>query len=258
MKTEVVSKFSTNAKKWLNVYFTAGMPRIEDTARIALALQGAGVDMIEIGFPYSDPLADGPTIQTSSQQALDNGISIERILNDLAAVSSSVHTPMYGMLYYNQIMQFGKERFCALCVNAGIEGLIIPDLPVEYYEPLLASTLEEYGLRIAFLVTPDTDEERMEKVEQMTTGWVYVVSSNATTGQSREISAEQRAYFEKIKNYGFSRPTMIGFGIHDSESFETACQYANGAIIGSAFIRQLQRDASNESIHNFIQKIKRR
>lgn len=257
MKTEVASRFTTEAKKWLNVYFTAGMPAVDDTARIALTLQEAGADMIEVGFPYSDPLADGPTIQSSGQKALDNGISIEKILGDLKTVRSEMNTPMYGMLYFNQIMQFGKERFCAMCVDAGIEGLIIPDLPVEYFEQLLAPTLEEYGLKITFLVTPDTDESRMEKIQEMTTGWVYVVSSNATTGQSRDISDEQKNYFNKIKDYGFRRPTMIGFGIHDSQSFDTACQYANGAIIGSAFIRQLQSDSSNESIHQFIKNIKR-
>lgn len=246
----------TSSRALLNIYFTAGFPRLEDTARIALALQAAGADLIEIGFPYSDPLADGPTIQHSSQVALENGITLDRIFSDLSEVREQIHIPVYGMLYYNQILQYGRERFLTACKKAGISGLIVPDLPVEYLQADFLELLNTYEVKLTLLISPETPEARMRQIEEHTTGFLYVVSSSATTGKSRSISDEQLAYFRRIRDMQFAKPTLIGFGIHDAHTFRTACAYANGAIIGSAFIRQLEKDDSDQSIHQFVHHIK--
>jgi len=243
-------------KKLLNIYFTAGYPEIGAFEPILLALQSGGADLVEIGLPYSDPLADGPTIQASSARALENGITLDRVFAMLTELQPRIQVPLYLMGYYNQWLSYGLESFCTKAGEAGVTGLIIPDLPVEYFDSDHQSLLEKYGLRISFLVTPDTPVERMSMIDQLSTGFVYVVSGRSTTGGTYSGGEMDTAYLQQISEFGFQRDTLVGFGIHDKSTFDLACQYTDGAIVGSAFIRHLERAYSPEHIHAFIQKIK--
>ena len=247
---------SGTTNKLLNVYFTAGYPGLDDTAEILLALQEAGADIIEIGLPYSDPLADGPTIQMSNQTALGNGMDTWKLFAQLKKVKGEIRVPVYLMGYYNQWLQFGLDEFCAQAAESGVYGLIMPDLPVEYFNADHEQLVAKHGLAISFLVTPETSESRMRQADEKSTGFVYVVSTSSTTGKTAGFSSEQIAYFERISNFKFKSQTLIGFGIHDHNTFETACQYANGAIIGSAFIRHISRDTSDQHIREFVKSIK--
>ena len=239
----------------LNIYFTAGYPNLEDTPDILLNLQDAGADIIELGLPYSDPLADGPTIQASGQQALDNGMNLQLLFDQLEKIKDQISKPIYLMGYYNQWLQIGLEAFAKKCQAVGVYGLIIPDLPLEYFGQKHMAILSRYNLKISFLVTPQTTEERMRRADELSTGFVYVVSSAATTGKQKALSSGQIEYFNRIKQFGFKNKTLIGFGIHDKNTFETACAYADGAIIGSAFVRQLAEDKSKQGIEGFVKKI---
>ena len=244
------------SKGLLNVYFTAGYPELNSTAEILLGLQDAGVDFVELGLPYSDPLADGPTIQESGQTALDNGMNLDVLFNQLEEIKSKIYVPVYLMGYYNQWMQFGLDKFCRRCHDSGIYGLIIPDLPIDYFDKKHQEIVRENNLKISFLVTPQTSEERMRKVDELSTGFVYVVSSASTTGKQSGISDGQISYFNRIKDFGFKNKTLIGFGIHDNNSFELASDYSNGAIVGSAFIRHIRKDFSKENIALFIKSLR--
>lgn len=243
-------------EKLLNIYFTAGYPEKDATNNILLSLQEAGVDMIELGLPYSDPLADGPTIQESSAIALENGITIEQIFDDLEKIKEKITTEIYLMGYYNQWLNYGLEEFCKRASHSGIRGLIIPDLPMAYFDDEHRRLLAKYNLKICFLITPDSSDSRIKKADELSSGFVYAVSSNATTGKTASVFESNRSYFEKIRNFPFSNRRMIGFGIHDNAGFEEACLYADGAIIGSAFIRHIKNDFSKEHIQKFIHSIK--
>jgi tryptophan synthase alpha chain len=224
---------------------------------IILALQEGGVDMIEIGLPYSDPLADGPTIQESSSKALARGATLDKIFDRLAALKPQLESEIYLMGYYNQWLSYGLERFCARVKETGATGLIIPDLPVDYFDQEHRSVLERHGLAICFLVTPDTPESRIAEIDQLTTGFVYLVSSKSTTGKTAAVFDENQDYFKKMKAFPFRNRTMIGFGIQDHESFANACSYADGAIIGSAFIRHIEKDPSRRNIIDFVNQIRK-
>lgn len=240
--------FAEKARDMLNIYFTAGYPNLEDTAPLIHALAQAGADLIEIGMPYSDPLADGTTIQQSSTRALQNGMTLQKLFAQIKEARKKTEIPLILMGYFNQVMQFGEERFLAACAEAGVDGLILPDLPLGVFERSFKGLLEKYNLTISFLITPQTEEDRIRKIASLTTGFIYVVSSYAITGGTSGISAEQIAYFKRIENMNLPRPRLIGFGITDRETFETACQYAQGAIIGSAFIRALEGLPSNRTV----------
>lgn len=239
----------------LNVYFTAGYPQLEDTGKTILALQREGVDMIEVGMPYSDPMADGETIQNSSAQAIKNGMTLEILFRQLSQIKSDVSIPLVFMGYLNQWMQFGKEKFLIEAKRAGISALIIPDLPLDVYESEYQELVEKHGLTMSFLITPNTSNERIEKAANLSSAFLYVVSQSSITGTSTGISEEQLAYFNRIQNLDIETPKLIGFGISDSKSFNQACQYADGAIIGSAFIKALHEDQLEQSISAFIQSI---
>lgn len=232
--------FSRKKERLLNIYFTAGFPNLNDTETIVLALEKAGADLIEIGMPYSDPLADGPTIQHSSQVALANGMTLKLLFEQIRSIRRRTQIPLILMGYFNQMMQFGESAFLQTCADAGVDALILPDLPLEEYEKYYKSQFEALKLGAIFLITPQTSEARIRKVSELSRGFVYMVSSDAITGGNREISAQQRAYFQRIADMNLPHPRLIGFGISDQKTFETACQYANGAIIGSAFIRALE------------------
>jgi len=244
--------FSKKKKGILNIYFTAGYPKINDTLRIAGALEVAGVDIIEIGIPYSDPIADGPTIQDSSQKALDAGMSLKLLMRQLQDLRKHVKIPVILMGYINPVLQYGFTKFCQDCKEVGIDGVILPDLPMQEYAKMYQGTFEDYGIYNIFLMTPQTSEKRVLQINNASKGFIYMVSSASITGAKQEVSQAQINYFERIQKMNLSVERLIGFGISNKETFDNACQYASGAIIGSAFINQLNKDDSNEAITSFV------
>lgn len=250
--------FDRQPRDLLNVYFTAGYPRLEDTGRLIHSLSANGVDLIEIGMPYSDPLADGTTIQESSLQALRNGMTLDLLFDQIAEARPHTDVPLILMGYFNPVMQYGERRFLERCKAVGVDGVILPDLPLHEYEAHYRSIFEALDLSISFLITPQTSEARIRKVDALTRGFIYVVSSAAITGAKSGISAAQEAYFERIEALQLVHPRLIGFGISDRASFGTACRYASGAIIGSAFIRALTegRDDLEATVAAFVEGIR--
>jgi tryptophan synthase alpha chain len=244
--------FSKKKKGILNIYFTAGYPKINDTLRIAGALEVAGVDIIEIGIPYSDPIADGPTIQDSSQKALDAGMSLKLLMRQLQDLRKHVKIPVILMGYINPVLQYGFTKFCQDCKEVGIDGIILPDLPMQEYAEMYQETFEDYGIYNIFLLTPQTSEKRVLQINNASRGFIYMVSSASITGAKQEVSQAQINYFERIQKMNLSVERLIGFGISNKETFDNVCQYASGAIIGSAFINQLNKDDSNEAITSFV------
>lgn len=256
-RIEAVSAEKQSKKQGvLNVYFTAGFPEKDDTLRIAKALERSGADMLEIGMPFSDPIADGPTIQESSGRALANGMNIPTLFAQLEDLRKHVQMPVLLMGYLNPILQYGMERFLADCCRVGVDGLIIPDLPLQEYLDQYEAQFRETGLRNVFLISPNTSEERIRAIDLHSTGFVYMVATAGTTGARSGIGEAQLAYFERIAKMNLEKPRLIGFGISDKETFDTACRYADGAIIGSAFIKQLMVDAGDEAIEGFVKSVK--
>ncbi|MBK8053913.1 MAG: tryptophan synthase subunit alpha [Saprospiraceae bacterium] len=236
-------------KNVLNVYFTAGHPTLESTETIIKALAENGVDLIELGMPYSDPLADGPTIQKSSEIALKNGQTIDNIFHNVKNVRTTHSIPIIMMGYFNQMLQYGAEKFLQDAHDAGIQGLIIPDMPMEIYERDYLDLFKKYQMEVSFLITPMTSEERIWQADSLSSAFLYVVSQSSITGKQGGISEDQLAYFNRIKSMNLKSPSLIGFGIHDKPTREIANQYSNGAIVGSAFIRILEE---NQDLQNNI------
>ncbi len=256
MTNRIISLFQ-HKKDILNIYFTAGFPQLADTERIIVTLSEAGADLIEVGMPYSDPLADGAVIQQSSEVALKNGMKLDILFSQIKAARAKTEVPMVMMGYVNQVMQYGVEKFLSEAAEAGVDGMILPDLPLEIYEREFQSLFEKYNLTISFLITPQTPQNRMEKIETLSNAFIYIVSSAATTGAKTGFSETQLSYFQKIKDMNFSKPTLIGFGISDNAAYTTACEFANGAIIGSAFIKMLGTSTDLENdVKDFVKKIK--
>jgi tryptophan synthase alpha chain len=241
-------------KKLLSIYFTAGYPNLNDTVSIIKNLEKNGVDMIEIGLPFSDPLADGPTIQASSTQALKNGMTTEVLFKQLKDIRKSVKIPLIIMGYFNPILQYGVEAFCKKCAEIGIDGLIIPDLPVDVYYEQYKATFEKYGLINVFLITPQTTVERIRFIDSISDGFIYMVSSASVTGSQSGFGNEQIDYFKRIADMKLKNPQIVGFGINNNETFTQATQYTNGAIIGSAFIKHLTNQNITE-IDSFVTSI---
>lgn len=241
-------------KKLLSIYFTAGYPDINDTVSIIEDLEKNGVDMIEIGLPFSDPLADGPTIQASSSKALKNGMTTEVLFKQLKDIRKSVNIPLIIMGYFNPMFQYGVEAFCKKCQDIGIDGLIIPDLPVDVYHEEYQAIFEKYGLTNVFLITPQTSDERIRYIDSISNGFIYMVSSASTTGAQSGFGDEQTNYFERIGNMNLKNPQVIGFGISNNETFTQATKYAKGAIIGSAFVKHVT-NSGIKSIDSFIKSI---
>lgn len=249
--------FSSNKKDLLNIYFTAGYPSLDDTDTIVLALEAAGVDLIEIGMPYSDPLADGPTIQASGTAALKNGMTLSLLFQQVQNLRKKSELPIILMGYFNQVMQFGEEKFIKKCVEVGIDGLILPDLPLFEYEEKYQQLFEKNDLGISFLISPQTSEARIRKIDNLSKGFIYMVSNAAITGAKNDISSTQIEYFERIDRMQLKNPRMIGFGISNNETYTTACKYSNGAIIGSAFIKAIsKKDPLEKCIPDFVKKIR--
>ncbi|MEZ4875104.1 MAG: tryptophan synthase subunit alpha [Flavobacteriaceae bacterium] len=242
-------------QKLLSIYFTAGYPNNTDTVSIVQELQHSGVDFVEIGLPFSDPLADGPVIQQSSTLALKNGMNTALLFEQLKDIRKTINIPLIIMGYFNPILQYGVEDFCKNCQEVGIDGLIIPDLPMEEYILQYKAIFDKYQLSNIFLITPQTSIERIHKIDAATNSFIYMVSSASTTGGNEGFGSEQKAYFERIRSMNLKNPTIIGFGINSNQTFKMATQYAQGAIVGSAFIKQLQKDGI-KSIQGFINAIK--
>jgi tryptophan synthase alpha chain len=233
--------FSRKKAKVLNVYCTAGYPALNSTLTVMKALQDAGADIIELGMPYSDPLADGEVIQASSTVALQNGMGMAVLFEQLKHCRKEVHLPLILMGYMNPVLQYGFENFCAQAASVGVDGLILPDLPIFEFETEYAAIIRKYGLDFIFLVTPETSEERIRKIDALGSGFIYAVSSSSTTGKNKAI-ADQQPYFERLKNMQLKNPVLVGFGINSNASFEAACTHTNGAIIGSAYIKALENN----------------
>jgi tryptophan synthase alpha chain len=234
----------------LSVYFTAGYPELNSTTKIIEDLENSGADLIEIGIPFSDPVADGPVIQYSNNAAIENGITLALIFEQLEEISTKSKLPKIMMGYFNPVLKFGVERFCESCARVGIDGVIIPDLPLSEYHNQYQDIFRKYGIHFIFLVSPQTSKKRLYEIENLSTAFIYAVSTNSTTGGAVDFS-KQKSYFSFLKEY-ISKPFLIGFGVKDNQSFADACSFANGAIIGSAFIKAL---SEKKNIKNFIQQI---
>ena len=230
--------FDRKRKNILSVYFTAGYPELEDTVPVLKALQARGIDLVEIGIPFSDPMADGPVIQQSSHIALQNGMSIRKLFSQLTDIREKIHIPLVMMGYLNQVMQFGFENFCRECSRVGVDGMIIPDLPMSDYLLEYKPVADKYNLKFIFLITPETSEDRIREIDKYTNGFIYMVSSAAVTGTQQSFESRV-AYFNRINTLGLKNPRLIGFGVSNKATLEMVNQHASGAIIGSAFIKTL-------------------
>ena len=247
--------FAKKSEGILNVYCTAGYPYLNSTLEIMDALQQSGADIIELGMPYSDPLADGPVIQASGAQALNNGMTISILFQQLKNFRKNNSTPVVLMGYLNPLLQYGFEKFCAKAAEVGVDGLIIPDIPIYEYEQEYSSIIKKYELDFIFLVTPETTEARIKKLDSLSTGFLYAVSSSSITGSDKDFSPVD-SYLQKLKEMKLTNPVLVGFGIKDKATFDTACKYANGAIIGSAYIKALEGSKDiKQTSSNFIKSI---
>lgn len=241
----------------LSVYFTAGFPQLNDTMSILQALQDAGTDFVEIGMPFSDPLADGPVIQASSAKALQNGMSLNVLFEQLKDVRKTISIPLVLMGYINPMLKFGVEKFISKCEETGIDGLIIPDLPFELYNEQYRTLFEKSNISNIFLITPQTPEERVKMLDQNSSSFLYMVSSAAVTGATTGLSQFQIDYFKRINSLNLKTPRIVGFGISNNDSYRQVCQHAHGAIVGSAFIKTLEKSCNlKEDINSFIGSIK--
>ena len=258
MKNRLTELFAGKKTNILNVYYTAGFPALNDTAAIAEALQNAGTDIIEIGIPFSDPVADGPTIQASNKSALDNGMNLHLLLEQVKELRKKVTLPIILMGYINPVMQYGVEKFANDVAAIGVDGLILPDLPLQEFEEQYKEIFESVNLCNTFLISPTTSEERIRKIDAATDGFIYAVSASSTTGAKNDFTSDQVAYFKRLKGMKLRNPFLIGFGISNKATFEQASKYSSGAIVGSAFINLLKESKDLASdIQTFVHSIKR-
>jgi len=257
IKNRINKLFQGDKKDILSVYFTAGYPKLNDTVPIIQGLEKHGVDLIEIGIPFSDPVADGPVIQGSSHIALQNGISVKRIFEQLKDIRKSVNIPLILMGYLNPVISYGIEPFCKKCNEIGIDGMILPDLPLNEYNRSFKSFFEKYNLHNILLITPETSEKRLHEIDDASTGFIYMVSTSSTTGAKKNVSDYSTEYFQRINDMNLKNKRLIGFGISNHKTFDNACKYAQGAIIGSAFVKAVSQEGTlDEKIEKFVKSIK--
>lgn len=233
--------FSDDPHGLLSIYFCAGAPTLEGTADVIRSLQANGVDMIEIGIPFSDPMADGPVIQDAATKALRNGMTLRKLFGQLKDIRKDVHIPLVLMGYLNPIFKYGFEEFCKSCVEVGVDGMIIPDLPFRDYMEKYKAIAEKYDLRVIMLITPETSQERVRLIDEHTGGFVYMVSSASTTGAQKDFGESKLEYFRRIKGMNLRIPRMVGFGISNRQTYDAACDNAAGGIIGSRFVTLLEQ-----------------
>lgn len=255
MTNRIEALFLRKKENILSVFFTAGFPQLNDTVRIAHELEQAGADMIEIGIPFSDPVADGPAIQHSNKVALDNGMNLVTLFNQVAAIRKTVSIPVLLMGYLNPVMQFGMERFVEACNNSGVDGIILPDLPPEEYTTNYKALFANHAVSVSFLITPTSSPDRIRMLDELSTGFIYAVSASSTTGTKESFSQDQLEYFQRLKGMHLNNPFLIGFGISNSATFGQACRYAAGAIVGSAFIKSLE--VKGNCVSEFINGLRR-
>jgi tryptophan synthase alpha chain len=248
--------FDSKKDNLLSIYFTAGYPELNTTVAIAEALEKAGVDFLEIGFPYSDPVADGPAVQHSSEKALKNGMSLNQLFEELKEMRKRVSIPIMLMGYVNPMVQYGIERFCKKAAEVGVDGVIVPDLPMYEYETLYAKYFKDNGISNIFMVTPQTSEDRIRKIDTLSNSFIYLLSSSSITGKDLKLSSTIEDYYKRVKAMQLKNPAIIGFGITNNETFTKACEYARGAIVGSAFVRFLANEGYLERIPEFVKSIK--
>jgi tryptophan synthase alpha chain len=247
--------FKKQNERVLNVYCTAGFPQLNSTLQVMESLQANGANIIELGMPYSDPLADGEVIQSSGNVALANGMTIDTLFEQLKNMRAAIHIPVILMGYMNPILQYGFEAFCKKAKQVGVDGLILPDLPLYEFEHLYGNTIKENELDFIFLVTPETPEERLRKLDALSTGFLYAVSSSATTGKDKDFS-KVAVYLQNLQAMNLKNPVLVGFGIKDKETFDAVCAYANGAIIGSAYINAISKGTDiNETTTHFLKAV---
>jgi tryptophan synthase alpha chain len=248
--------FQTKKNNILSVYFTAGYPSINDTIPIIEALESEGADMVEIGMPFSDPVADGLIIQQSSQKALNNGMSLKVLFDQISNIRAKVKIPLLLMGYLNPVYRYGVEKFCKKCREIGIDGIILPDLPLMEYDEMYHTIFEENNLYFIFFITPQTSDDRIKKICMASKGFIYMVSSYSTTGSGKGLE-QSKEYFQRMQAMNLQIPRLVGFGIKDKTTFDNACQYAQGAIIGTAFIKALEKEGNiKEKVKKFIENIK--
>ncbi|NJB81560.1 tryptophan synthase subunit alpha [Wenyingzhuangia aestuarii] len=252
--SKLTQLFKEKPNRLCSVYFTSGYPQLNDTVSVIKGLEAAGIDFLEVGLPYSDPMADGPTIQESSAIALKNGINLDVIFKQLEEIKNQVNIPLIAMGYFNQMVRYGSEKFCEKCQSVGIETLVLPDMPMIEYEKTYKAMFAKYGLSNVFLITPQTSEERIRKIDEMTDAFIYVVASSSITGAKGSISEKQIAYFNRIKSYNLKSTLIAGFGISSKDTFDTVCEHVNGAIIGSAFVKYVGANGVN-TINGFVKEI---
>ena len=254
--SSIKNLFKKKNRSVLNVYCTAGYPQLNSTIEVMKALQENGADIIELGMPYSDPLADGPVIQQSSSTALANGMTIKKLFQQLKDFRKSISVPVVLMGYMNPVLQYGFEKFCADAAAVGVDGLILPDLPEHEFETEYGTVIKKHGLDFIFLITPETSGERIKKLDELSTGFLYAVSSSSTTGSDKNMT-DVRSYLQKLKSLNLSNPVLVGFGIKDKTTFEAACDNANGAIIGTAYIKALAEPGNVADItRKFLESIR--
>jgi tryptophan synthase alpha chain len=258
MNNRILSLFADRSKRnMLSIFYTAGFPNRNDTVAIAKYLEDAGADLIEIGIPFSDPVADGPVIQESNKIALDNGMTVKKLLEQVREIRKTVKLPILLMGYLNPVLQYGVEKFCKDAADAGVDGLILPDLPLAEFQQQWKPVFESNNLSNIFLISPTTSEARIREIDAASNGFVYAVSASSTTGAKGEFSKEQTDYFARLAAMKLSNPLLIGFGISNAATFKTASQYSAGAIVGSAFITLLKNSQDLEKdIHSFVKSIK--
>lgn len=240
----ITNLFETKQNGILSVYFTAGYPKLDDTLTVLKELEKKGIDIVEVGIPFSDPMADGVVIQEAATQALRNGMTLHLLFDQLANIRPEIKMPVVLMGYLNPIMQFGFEDFCRRCVETGVDGVIIPDLPFADYMSDYKATADRYDLKMIMLITPETSEERIRLIDEHTSGFIYMVSSAATTGAQQSFDEQKQAYFRRINAMNLSNPRLVGFGISNKATFEAASSNSSGAIIGSKFVQLLKSEAT--------------
>jgi tryptophan synthase alpha chain len=250
--------FERKPDRVLSIFSTAGFPKLDSLPSILKSLQDNEVDMVEIGMPFSDPTADGPMIQHTNDVAIANGMTLEVLFDQLKDIRNDIHIPLVLMGYLNPVMQYGVERFLQDCAATGIDGVIVPDLPPEEYEAEYRQLFEQYGIKNIFLVTPQSTDDRIRKIDRLSDAFIYVVSTFSITGGAMAMAAFQREYFGRVKGLRLSNPSLVGFGIRDKETFDFACQYLNGAIIGTAFLNAIEDSTDVEvAVEQFVETIKR-